>query len=400
MNNILQTDLCGIKFQNPFILAAAPPTDELEIVCEGLEAGWAGAVLKTTSVEGNPVPLKYPMITGIHHFDNRVMAMGNTDLISAYHINEIEKRVKFLKKNFPQKVIIPSIMGGCKKDWQSLTKRLKDAGAEMVECSFSCPQGTIGERPGAMLGQNPALVEEVTGWVKSAAGNMPVAIKLTPVVTHITDIARAVKNGGGDIICASNTIPSIMGIDLDNYVPYPNIRGNSTYSGLSGQAIKPISLRIIAEISKEIDIPVTGTGGAQSWKDAAEFMLVGARNVQFCTAVMHYGFRIIDDLISGLTRYLEKQSLSSVRELIGKTLPYIKTQDQLPYPAGVVAEIDPDLCIKDDLCYIACRDGGHRAIELDENRLPKVDEEKCVGCGLCHVVCPKTGCIQLKEIEE
>lgn len=396
----LQTNLCGIQFENPFVLAAAPPTDELEIVCNGLEAGWSGAVLKTTSVEGNPVPLKYPMITGIDHFDKKVMAMGNIDLISAYHIDEIEKRVKYLKKNFPEKVIIPSIMGGQKEDWQTLAKRLNQAGADMIECSFSCPQGTIGSRPGAMLGQDRDLVEEVTSWIKEAAGDTPVVIKLTPVVTHIIEIARAVKNGGGDAVCASNTIPSLMGIDLDSFIPYPNVRGASSYSGLSGQAIKPVSLKVIADISKNVDIPITGTGGAQSWSDAVEFMLVGARNVQICTAVMHYGFRIIEDLISGMTHYLEKKKISSVQELIGKSLPYVKTHDQLAYPAKVVSEINPDLCIKDDLCYIACRDGGHMAIELDEDRLPKVDEEKCVGCGLCQVICPRKGCIELKEVSE
>ncbi len=394
MKELLKTTLCNIEFENPFVLAAAPSTDNLEMVAEGLEAGWAGAVLKTTSVEGTPVPLKYPMITSYDFEGQKMFAAGNIDLISEHHIDEVEKRVKWLKKHFPKKVIAASIMGAKKEDWQTLVKRLEQAGVDIIECSFSCPQGTLGSRPGAMLGQDKDLVELVTSWVKEAAEKVPVVIKITPMVASIVEIAQAVKNGGGDAICASNTIPSLMGIDLDTFIPYPNVRGYSTYSGLSGPAIKPITLKVISEIAKNVDIPITGTGGAQTWKDAVEFMLVGARNIQICTAVMHFGFRIIDDLKEGLANYLKSKGFSNVQEIIGKSLPYIKTHDELPYPTKVRAKIDNEKCIKDGLCYIACKDAGHRAIVMEEDRSVWVDEEKCVGCGLCKSICPIEGCIK------
>jgi dihydropyrimidine dehydrogenase (NAD+) subunit PreA len=242
------------------------------------------------------------------------------------------------------------------------------------------------------------MVREVTAWVKEGAGETPVVIKITPQVSDIVEVAQAAKEGGADGICASNTIPSLMGIDLETFVPYPQVDGKSTYSGLSGPAIKPITLRVIAEISRHVQIPVTGTGGASDWRDAVEFMLVGADTVQFCTAPMHYGFRIIEDLTDGLERYLGGKGMRSPEELVGKSLPFITSHEGLSREKKVVSRIRPELCIKDDLCYLACRDGGHQAIELDENRLPLMDEEKCVGCGLCLAVCPVADCLYLDEV--
>lgn len=397
MSDLLKTSLCGLEFENPFVLAAAPSTDDLEMVANGLAAGWAGAVLKTTSVESNSVPLKYPMITSFDYFDQKMFGSGNIDLISEHHIDVIEERTKWLKKNFPNKAIITSIMGEKKEDWQTLVKRLEQAGSDMIECSFSCPQGTLGSRPGAMLGQDVALVEEVTSWIKGAAENIPVVIKLTPVVASIADCAQAVKNGGGDAVCASNTMPALMGIDLDSFIPYPNVKGKSTYSGMGGPAIKPLSLKVISDIARNVDIPITGTGGAQSWQDCVEFMLCGARNVQICTAVMHFGFRIVEDLISGMSRYLQEKNIKNVQEIIGKSLPYITTHDQLAYPTKVVSSINLDTCIGDGLCHVACRDAGHFAIDFSEDRKPSVNEDNCVGCGLCQCVCPVENCISLIE---
>ena len=217
----LRTTFCGITFENPFVLAAAPPTDDLDMLRRGYEAGWAGAVLKTTSVPGTPVILKYPMITGIEWEGRSLAAMGNIDLISEHHADIICERIAVLKKEFPEKITIGSIMGSTRSDWQTLVGMLEEAGADAIECSFSCPQGTLGSKPGAMLGQDLALVEEVTRWIKSAAKRCPVIIKLTPQVSDIVDAVLAVKRGGGDAVCASNTIPSLMGINLDTLRPIP-----------------------------------------------------------------------------------------------------------------------------------------------------------------------------------
>ncbi len=391
----LSIDFLGIHLDSPFILSASPSTDELEIAYNGLKAGWAGVILKTTSIEGNPVPLKYPMMSSFAT-DHRITGLGNIDLISQYHINEIVKRVKALKEAFPDKMIAASIMGSKKEDWQTLVWRLKKAGVDLIECSFSCPQGSMGEAPGRMLAQSIEATEKVTGWVKEAAGDTPVLIKITPQVTDIVEVAKAVKSGGADGITASNTIPSLLGVDIKTFEPYPTLFGKGTYSGLSGPAIKPITLRTIAEIAKNVDITISGNGGAFNWRDAVEFMSVGASNVQFCTLPMHYGFRTIRDLKSGLAHYLMDMGFHSPMDIVGKALPNIKTQEELPSPE-TKAEINEDKCIGCGLCYAACNDGGHQAIDWDsEKRLPNVNEDKCVGCAMCMQVCP-VNAIRMKE---
>ena len=396
----LSVELCGVKFQNPFVLSAAPPTDDVKMVKRAFEAGWAGAVLKTTSVEEQPVELVYPMIAGMDFEDKKLIGLGNIDLISEHHIDEVEGRVSELKKEFPEKVVMASIMGAKKEHWQELVRRLEAAGVDLIECSFSCPQGSLGEKPGAMVAQDPKLTKTIAGWVKEAAKRAPVFIKITPQVSDIVEVGQAVKESGADGITASNTIPALMGIDIDTFVPNPGVAGKSTYSGFSGASIKPISLRIIAELSKNVGLPISGTGGATTWQDVVEFMTVGATTVQFCTAVMRNGYRIIDDLMDGFVNYLEDKELDSPMELVGRALPNIVNHDVLSRNYKVVSEVNRNICAKDDLCYIACRDAGHEAIELDKDRLPVVDEEKCVGCGLCLSVCPVWECVKLKEVKK
>jgi len=392
----LSIDFLGIHLDSPFVLSAAPPTDELEMAENGLEAGWAGVILKTTSVEGNPVNLKNPMMSSFGTMNRRVMGLGNIDLISRYHINDIEERVKYLKKKFSNKMIAASIMGASKDDWQSLVLRLKKAGADLIECSFSCPQGSMGEEAGKMLAQSIEATEKVTRWVKETAEETPILIKITPQVTDIVEVAKAVKKGGADGITASNTIPSLLGIDIMSFEPYPTLFGEGSYSGLSGYAIKPITLRTIAEIARNVDIVISGNGGAWNWRDAVEFMAVGASNVQFCSLPMHYGFRVIRDIKDGLANFLEEKGFKSPTEIVGKALKNIKSQEELANPESR-SEINIDKCIGCGVCYSACHDGGHMAIGWDpEKRKPSVDDDKCTGCAMCMQVCP-VDAIRMKE---
>lgn len=392
----LSIEYCGVKFPNPYILAAAPPTDNPDMIRRGFEAGWGGAIIKTLSVKEEPVSLVYPMMHGISHRGQRLMGLENIDLISEHHVDEWLPEITKIKKEFPDNILIASIMASKKEDWQDLVHRLEDAGVDMIECSFSCPHGMPDRGMGSAIGQNPELTERTARWIKEAARKIPIVIKLTPNVTDITVIAEAVKKSGADSVCAVNTVKGLIGFNLDTWSPYPEVDGKSTYGGYSGPAVKPVALKCVAEIAKKVDIPITAVGGLWDWRDAVEFLLAGAETVQSCTAVMAMGYRIIDDLCEGLAHYLEEKGLSSPRDLIGKGLQNVARHEDLSRAWQVRASIDQDLCIKCDLCHIACRDGGHQAIERADDRSVKVDEEKCVGCGFCPSVCP-VNCISLKK---
>lgn len=397
-NRDLSYDFLGLRFENPFILAAAPSTDDLDMVRRAFRMGWAGAILKTTSIEGTKVDLAYPMMSTFNHDGKKLFGMGNIDLISEHHIDKVEYNVKKLKKEFPEKIVAASIMAGSKEDWQRLVQRLEKAGVDFIECSFSCPQGNIGEDPGKMLAQSISATETTARWVKEAAQRVPVAIKITPHVTDIVEVARAVKRSGADALTAANSLQALMGVDIRTFVPYPQLKGKSTYSGLTGPAIKPLTLRTISEIARNVDIPILGTGGAATWSDSVEFMAVGAGVVQFCTAVMHNGFRIIDDLRSGMSHYLDEMDFVSVKEIWRRALPHIVSHDELPR-RKVRSHIDEAVCIQCEVCYVACRDGGHMAIDRRPNRIPIITE-RCVGCGLCEHACPVDGCIEMRVIPD
>ncbi|HEY3313840.1 MAG TPA: NAD-dependent dihydropyrimidine dehydrogenase subunit PreA [Bacillota bacterium] len=392
----LSVSFCGVKFENPFILAAAPSTDNADMVARAFEAGWAGAIIKTTSVETEQVSLVYPMMTGLDLDGQRLAALENIDLISERHIDQVEKDVSRLKKEFPGKVVAASIMGAKKEHWEELVRRLEAAGVDLIECSFSCPHGMPEKGMGSAVGQSPELTEVTARWVKDAAKRVPVVIKLTPQIADIAAAAAAVKRSGADGVCAINTVKGLMGVDLDTFIPYPNVGGYSTYGGVSGPAIKPVALRCVAEIARRIDIPITATGGVTTWRDAVEFLLVGARTVQVCTEVMRHGFRVIEDFTDGLRNYLEDKGLSRVDELIGKALPYITEHSQLPRANKVRAHVEAEKCIRCGVCHVACRDGGHQAIEFGDDRLARVDENKCVGCAFCTTVCPVPGCLTMR----
>ena len=395
----LSVTFCGLTFENPFVLAASPCTDELEMVRNAFQAGWAGAVLKTTHVEDFVFEPVSPILWAYDFEDKKMVGLGNIDLISKYHVGIVEERVRELKKEFPSKIVIVSIAGSNKQTWQEPIKRLIAAGADAIECSCSCPQGQVGLEPGKSLLQDLRATAEMVSWVKEAAGSVPVIVKLSGHVDQVA-ASRTIKEAEGDAVNVSGQPKGIVSVDLDTWVPNPSVAGKSAYAGYSGPATKPICLWNVAEIAKKIGISIIAGGGTLTWQDALEAILLGANSIQVATAVMRNGFRIIDDLKDGIEIYLEEKNISNISELIGGALPNIVSQDELSREHQVVSSINRGTCIKDDLCYISCRDGGHMAIELGEDRIPIVDEEKCVGCGLCRIVCPVWDCVTLKPKEE
>lgn len=393
--NSLGITLCGLKFENPFVIAPTPCTDELEMVRNGFLAGWSGAVLKTTHSEDITVKPVSPLMWGFDFEDKKMVGLGNIDLISKYPIGIVEERVRELKKEFPDKIVIGSIVGEDKETLQDLTRRLIGAGADAIECSTGCPQEREDKRPAKVRAEDPKKLRQTVTWVKKAAGRVPVFVKVAGV-GDIFALADNTKRGGGDALVVGGGRRGIIGVNLDTFVPYPNVAGKSTFCGYSGPAIKPMILALICEVAKNVNIPIVSAGGTMTWRDALEAILLGASIVEIGTAVMRNGFRIIEDLIDGVQVYLEEKNIANVSDLVGKALPNVVAQFELSREHRVVPSINRETCIKDDLCYIACRDGGHMAMELGEDRIPRVDEEKCVGCGLCQVVCPVLDCVTLK----
>jgi dihydropyrimidine dehydrogenase (NAD+) subunit PreA len=391
----LSVEYCGLRFENPFVLSSAPPTDSYEMVKRAFEAGWAGAIMKTTSVESYQVDISYPIMTSMDWEDKKGVALGNIDNISEFHMDVMEDAVRRLKDEFPSKIVGLSLWGTTnEKHWEELTKRSVDVGADLVEVSMSCPTDSPFARASLMVGQVPDEVKRVLGWVKKHSGNMPVVAKLTSQVTDITEIVEAAEEAGADGLCASDTVHGLLGIDLDTLIPHPNINGKSTFCGVSGPVVKPITLRTLALIAKRSEIPLAASGGATTWRDAVEYMLVGASTVQFCTAVMHYGYDIVEDLKEGLAYFLEDKGLGSSTDLIRKSLPNLVPHGDLYVKKDVVASVDETVCTKCGMCIYACRDGGHQAYELADGGMPKPDPEKCYGCGLCVEICP-VECISL-----
>jgi dihydropyrimidine dehydrogenase (NAD+) subunit PreA len=391
----LSVEYCGLRFENPFVLSSAPPTDSYEMVKRAFEAGWAGAIMKTTSVESYQVDISYPIMTSMDWEDKKGVALGNIDNISEFHMDVMEDAVRGLKDEFPSKIVGLSLWGTTnEKHWEELTKRSVDVGADLVEVSMSCPTDSPFARASLMVGQVPDDVKRVLGWVKKHSGDMPVVAKLTSQVTDITEIVEAAEEAGADGLCASDTVHGLLGIDLDTFIPHPNINGKSTFCGVSGPVVKPITLRTLALIAKRSDIPLAASGGATTWRDAVEYMLVGASTVQFCTAVMHYGYDIVEDLKEGLAYFLEDKGLGSSTDLIRKSLPNLVPHGDLLVKKDVVASVDETVCTKCGMCIYACRDGGHQAYELADDGMPKPDPEKCYGCGLCVEICP-VECISL-----
>lgn len=394
--NKLESKFCGIKSPNPFWLASAPPTNSGYQVMKAFDQGWGGAVWKTMGIPVVNVSSRYG---AVNYKGNRMSGFNNIELITDRPLADNLREIEEVKKYFPDNAVIGSLMVETKAEWHQIIKDVENAGVDGIELNFGCPHGMCERGMGSAVGQDPKVLELIVSWVMEVA-KVPVIVKLTPNVSHIEDPALAAKKGGANAVSLINTIQSIIGVDIDKFVPYPDVDGKSTNGGYCGPAVKPIALNLLKNVAKipDYNLPISGIGGIENWRDAVEFILLGATNVQVCTAVMHYSFGIIREMTSGLEQYMSDKGFNSIDEMIGLALPNIKTWENLNLKYKIIAEIEESKCIGCQLCYIACEDGAHQAIGLPENgdsRLPHIIEENCVGCNLCSLVCPVENCISM-----
>ena len=387
--SLLRADFCGIPLENPFLLSSSVVASSYDMCARAFEAGWAGAAFKTICTfdihEASP---RFSAITG----DNGgIIGFKNIEQLSDHSVEENMKVFRELKARYPSKFILASIMGQNEEEWEMLARLCAENGADAIELNFSCPNMEKGGL-GSDIGQSPELVERFTAAAKRGT-KVPVLAKLTPNVAEMSPAAEAALRGGADGIAAINTIKSIIGVNVHTYVSAPSVHGMSAMGGYSGNAVKPIALRFIAELGRNPALSgmhLSAMGGIETWRDALEFILLGAGSVQVTTAVMQYGYRIIDDLKSGLNDYLAEKGFGCVREVIGLGLDSVSdTTDVLERDTIVFPKFDQQRCIGCGRCMISCADGGHQAIRLSEARRPILDGRKCVGCHLCILVCPE-----------
>lgn len=396
----LEVNLAGIKSPNPFWLASAPPTNSGYQVMKAFDAGWGGAVWKTLGIPVVNVSSRYG---SVNYRDKRMIGFNNIELITDRPLKDNLREIEEVKKYFPNNAVIASLMVETKEQWHQIVKDVQNAGADGIELNFGCPHGMCERGMGSAVGQEPDVLKTIVGWVKEVA-KIPVIVKLTPNISDITEPALAAKQGGSDAISLINTIQSLVGVDIDNFVPYPMVDGKSTNGGYCGPAVKPIALNMVKNCAQhpEVNLPISGIGGIENWRDAVEFILLGATNVQVCTAVMHFGFGIIREMIPGLESYMNEKGFKNLDEMRGKAVQNVLSWENLNLKYKVVAEINKNKCIECQLCYIACEDGAHQAIGLQKNgsRIPYIIEENCVGCNLCSLVCPVENCITMVRKDE
>jgi dihydropyrimidine dehydrogenase (NAD+) subunit PreA len=425
----LTTNFAGIRCPNPFWLASGPPANCGEQVIRAFDAGWGGAVWKTL---GEPIVNVSSRYSSVDLNGARMMGLNNIELITDRPLDVNLREITEVKKRFPKHAVIASLMVESKREaWHEIVRRAEDAGSDGLELNFGCPHGMSERGMGSAVGQVPEYAQMITEWVKEAA-RTPVLVKLTPNISDIRTPARAAAKAKADGLSAINTINSITGIDLDTLVPRPEVDGKSAHGGYCGPAVKPVALHMVQQIASDPGLPISGIGGVSSWRDAAEFILLGAGTVQVCTAAMHYGFRIVEDMIDGLSNWMDQKGFKTLDDFRGLSLPRVTDWNQLNLNYKIVADIDHEKCIGCDLCYVACWDGAHQCIHLGHghtipsdleaatrkritltpvakletnhsrtppDRIPRIDEEECVGCNLCALVCPVENCITMKRVD-
>ncbi len=398
----LTSNFLGIHSPNPFWLASAPPTDKEVNVVRAFEAGWGGVVWKTLGEDPHIVNVNGPRYGAVYSSDRKLIGLNNIELITDRPLQTNLDEIKRVKRDWPDRAVVVSLMVPCEEsNWKNIVSKVEDTGADGIELNFGCPHGMSERGMGSAVGQVPEYIEMVTAWCKQYS-KMPVIVKLTPNITDIRFPARAAQAGGADAVSLINTVSSIVSVNLDTMSPEPSIDGWGSHGGYCGPAVKPIAMNMVAEIARDTqtaNLPISGIGGITTWRDAAEFMSLGAGNVQVCTAAMTYGFKIIDELTSGLSNWMQSAGYHRLDDFVGRATPNVKDWQNLNLNYIAKAKINQDACISCGRCHIVCEDTSHQAITSTvngERRFEVIDEE-CVGCNLCVSVCPIEDCITMEQ---
>ncbi|MCR9085938.1 MAG: NAD-dependent dihydropyrimidine dehydrogenase subunit PreA [Rhodobacteraceae bacterium] len=399
----LSTEFLGIRSPNPFWLASAPPTDKEYNVRRAFEAGWGGVVWKTLGQDPAIVNVNGPRYGVVYGADRRVLGMNNIELITDRPLHVNLREIKVVKRDYPDRAMIVSLMVPCEEQaWAEILPLVEETGADGIELNFGCPHGMSERGMGSAVGQVPEYIEMVSRWCKQHT-RMPVIVKLTPNITDIRHPARAAKAGGADAVSLINTVTSITSVDLDAMSPEPMIDGKGTHGGYCGPAVKPIALNMVAQIARDPEthgMPISGIGGVTTWRDAAEFLALGAGTVQVCTAAMTYGFKVIEEMTEGLSLWMDEKGYGSVAEVVGRAVPNVTDWQYLNLNYVTKARIDQEACIKCGRCFAACEDTSHQAISMSADRVFEVIDAECVACNLCVNVCPVENCITMEELAE
>lgn len=393
----LSIEFAGVKCLNPFFLASSPVCNNYDMIAKAFEAGWAGVFYKNQdSVPEHEIS----PIFGVTDMGGPWSMFKNCEHASQNSFEENAEFMHRLKRDYPEHRIFATLMGGSDEDWKNLVKMASEIGIDGVELNMSCPH--MGrDNMGSDVGCNPELVEQYARAARSVT-DMPIIAKMTPNITNMIPSAMAAIKGGASGVSAINTVKSIIDIDKDLLTTEPVVNGKSAISGLSGKAVKPIALRFINEMAQYPglkDVPISGVGGVYTWEDALDFLLLGARNVQICTSVMEYGYRILEDIVSGISYWMEEKGFETLDDVVGLALRNITTPSEFTRTFKIRPAFDHDTCIGCGRCYVSCYDGGHQAIDWDDElRRPSLNTDRCVGCHLCQKVCPVPGCITPGEV--
>lgn len=382
----LHNKILGIDFENPFLLASAPPTALIDSIATAFEMGWGGAVLKTITpddlemLEASP---RYAALTDKKH----IIGFQNIELLSHQTVKYWCDGIKYLKQKYPSKVIIASIMAPVNKtEWQDIVKTLNNTPADAFELNFSCPHGMPEKGIGMAIGTDAEISATITKWVKEVA-QKPVFVKLSPNVSNIAEIAQSVEKAKADGLAAINTVQGFMGLDLNTLRPALDVNGKTTFGGCSGAIVRPIGLRCVAQIRQASALPILGQGGITNWEDAVQYMFVGADAVQICTEVMLNGYKIIGPMLKGLKNYLEEKGFNDIRALKDKAIPLISAHKDLQKTPLTYPKINHEKCGRCGKCVTICTESEHQALQINDGNVI-VDKNRCVGCGLCRLVCP------------